>query len=131
VLAGELSELRELPALATDGALVRVTVPLGAQSAFADTAARLECFAALVADAASGALRVHLLGDEAAVVRDAEALLLAARMVGGGGRVERRAERLRGRLSRLSTRPNGEALMRRIKDAFDPAGVLEPGRSPA
>jgi glycolate oxidase FAD binding subunit len=130
-LAGELSDLRELPARATDGALVRVAVPLAAQTAFADTAARLECFATLVADAGSGVLRMHLQGDDAAVIRDAEALLLAARMVGGGGRVERRAERLRARLSAWPTRPNGEVLMRRIKDAFDPAGVLEPGHSPA
>ena len=126
----ELAALRELPARATDGALVRVALPIAAQSAFADTAARLESFATLVADAASGVLRVHVRGDDDAVTRDAEALLLAARMVGGGGRVERRAEHLRARLVALPTRTNGEMLMRRIKDAFDPAGILEPGRSP-
>jgi len=130
-LAGELAELRELPARASDGALVRVAVLVAAQTAFADTAARLESFATLAADAASGVVRVHLHGDDASVIRDAEALLLAARMVGGGGRVERRAERLRGRLSVSPTRSTGAVLMRRIKDAFDPAGILEPGRSPA
>jgi glycolate oxidase FAD binding subunit len=128
-LADDLVEMRELPARATDGALVRVSLPLAASPAFAETAARLEGLAALVADAASGVIRVHLLGDDAAVIRDAEALLLAARVVGGSGRIERRAEHLSSRLSTWPTRPNGDFLMRRIKDAFDPAGILEPGRS--
>jgi glycolate oxidase FAD binding subunit len=127
----ELADLRELAARATDGALVRVALPIAAQSAFADTAARLEGFARIVADAASGVLSVHVRGNDAVVIRDAEALLLAARMVGGSGRIERRAEHLRPRLAAWPTRPNGELLMRRIKDAFDPAGILEPGRSPA
>jgi glycolate oxidase FAD binding subunit len=127
--ADELADLRELPARASDGGLVRVALPLAAQAPFADTAAHLESFATLVADAASGVIRAHLRGDDDAVIRDAAALLLAARMVGGAGRVERRAEHLRDRLSAWPTRPNGELLMRRIKDAFDPSGMLEPGRS--
>ncbi len=128
-LGDALGPLRELPARATDGALVRVSLPVAASPAFAETAARLESLDALVADAASGVIRVHLQGDDDAVVRDAEALLVAARVVGGAGRIERRAERLRSRLSTWPTRPNGDFLMRRIKEAFDPAGVLEPGRS--
>ena len=131
IAGDELADLRELAARATDGALVRVALPIAAQSAFADTAARLEGFATIVADAASGVLSVHVRGNDAVVIRDAEALLLAARMVGGSGRIERRAEHLRPHLAAWPTRPNGELLMRRIKDAFDPAGVLEPGRSPA
>jgi glycolate dehydrogenase FAD-binding subunit len=128
-LADALAEMRELPARATDGALVRVSLPLAASAAFAESAARLETLAALVADAASGVTRAHLVGDDDAVIRDAEALLLAARVVGGAGRIERRAEHLRSRLLTWPTRPNGDFLMRRIKDAFDPAGILEPGRS--
>jgi glycolate dehydrogenase FAD-binding subunit len=131
--AGELGEslrrMRELPARAIDGALVRVALPLGASAAFADSAERFESLGTLVADAASGIFRAHLVGDDDAVIRDAEALLLAARAVGGNGRIERRADRLRDRLSTWPTRPNGDFLMRRIKDAFDPAGILEPGRS--
>ena len=128
-LGDDVGSMRELPARATGGALVRVSLPLAATPAFAETAARLESFAALVADAASGVMRAHLLGDDDAVIRDAEALLLAARVVGGSGRIERRAEHLRARLSTWPTRPNGDFLMRRIKEAFDPAGILEPGRS--
>jgi len=128
-LGDELGQIRELPARAIDGALVRASLPLAASPAFAETATRLESLAALVADAASGIVRVHLLGDDDALIRDAEALLLAARVVGGSGRIERRAERLRSRLSTWPTRPNGDFLMRRIKDSFDPAGILEPGRS--
>jgi glycolate oxidase FAD binding subunit len=124
-----LGRLRELPARATDGALVRVSLPVAAALAFADTAALLGSLDALVADAASGVVRVHLLGDDDAVVRDAEALLVAARVVGGAGRIERRAEHLRSRLLTWPTQPNGDFLMRRIKEAFDPAGILEPGRS--
>jgi glycolate oxidase FAD binding subunit len=128
-MAAELADLRELPARAVDGALVRAALPLAAQSAYADTAARLETLATLVADAASGVVRAHLRGDDDAVLRDAEALVVATRVIGGSGRVERRAESLRSRLPTWSTRPNGDFLMRRIKDAFDPAGILEPGRS--
>lgn len=128
-LAGVLAEMRELPARATDGALVRVSLPLAATAAFAESAARLETLASLVADAASGVTRAHLLGDDDAVIRDAEALLLASRVVGGTGRIERRAEHLRSRLLTWPTRPNGDFLMRRIKVAFDPAGILEPGRT--
>jgi glycolate dehydrogenase FAD-binding subunit len=131
IAGDELADLRELAARATDGAVVRVALPIAAQSAFADTAARLEGFATIVADAASGVLGVHVRGSDAVVIRDAEALLLAARMVGGSGRIERRAEHLHPRLAAWPTHPNGEHLMRRIKEAFDPAGILEPGRSPA
>jgi glycolate oxidase FAD binding subunit len=128
-LGDALGPLRELPARATDGALVRVSLPLAASPAFAETAALLGSLDTLIADAASGVVRVHLVGDDDAVVRDAEALLVAARVVRGAGRIERRAEHLRARLSTWQTRPNGDFLMRRIKDAFDPAGVLEPGRA--
>jgi glycolate oxidase FAD binding subunit len=130
-LADALVRMRELPARATDGALVRVSLPLAASAAFAESAVGLESFSALVVDAASGIVRVHLVNDDDdAVIRDAEALLLAARMVGGAGRIERRAEQLRSRLLTWPNRPNGDFLMRRIKEAFDPAGILEPGRSP-
>jgi glycolate dehydrogenase FAD-binding subunit len=128
-LDGELGQMRELPARAIDGALIRVTLPLAAAAPLAESAARLESLTALVADAASGVVRVHFVGDDAAVIRDAEALLLAARAVGGAGRIERRAEHLRSRLPTWPNRPTGDFLMRRIKDAFDPAGILEPGRS--
>ena len=128
-LGAAFAALRELPARATEGALVRVSLPIAASPAYAETAARLPSLDALVADAASGVIRAHLLGDDDAVVRDAEALLVAARVVGGAGRIERRAEQLRPRLQTWPTRPNGDFLMRRIKEAFDPAGILEPGRA--
>ena len=128
-LGDELARMRELPARAIDGALVRVALPLAAAAAFAESASRLETLEVLVADVASGVGRAHLIGDDDAVIRDAEALLLAARVVGGSGRIERRAEHLRSRLPTWPTRPNGDFLMRRIKEAFDPEGILEPGRS--
>ena len=128
-LGDDLRPMREFPARAIDGALVRVSLPLAASAAFAESAVGLESFAALVVDVASGIARVHLVNDDDAVIRDAEALLLAARMVAGAGRIERRAEHLRSRLLTWPNRPNGDFLMRRIKDAFDPAGILEPGRS--
>jgi glycolate oxidase FAD binding subunit len=128
-LTNELTELRELPARAREGALVRVALPLATQPAFAEMAARTETFAMLVADAASGIHRIHLLGGDDAVATDAEALILAARVVGGNGRIERRSDQLRARLGAWPARPSGEAIMRRLKAAFDPAGILEPGRS--
>jgi glycolate oxidase FAD binding subunit len=128
-VADELGRMRELPARAIDGALVRVSLPLAASAAFAESAARLESLDAFVADAASGVARAQIVGEDDAVIRDSAALLLAARVVGGSGRIERRAEHLRPQLPTWPTRPNGDFLMRRIKEAFDPAGILEPGRS--
>lgn len=125
-----LGPLRELPATATDGALVRVAVPIGAQRSFAESATRLDPFALLVADAGSGVLRIHLRGDDAAVIHAADTLLAGASVVGGSARVERRNASLRGRLGAWgASSRGGDFLMRRIKDAFDPAGILEPGRS--
>ncbi len=128
--AALLAPLRELPATATDGALVRAALPLAAQRSFAENAARLDAFAHCVVDGGSGIARVHLRGDDASVLRSTDTLLAAAAVVGGSARVERRDPSLRQRLAAWSgARPGGEFLMRRIKDAFDPAGILEPGRS--
>lgn len=123
-----LDPLRELPATATDGALVRASLPLAAQRSFIETAASLETFARCVADAASGIIRIHLRGEDAAVLLGADTLIAGARSVGGSARVERREESLRGRLAAWGPPPGGDFLMRRIKRAFDPAGTLEPGR---
>ena len=125
-----LGPLRELPATTTDGALVRAALPLAAQPAFVDIARRLEVTARVVADAGSGIVRVHLRGPDDAVIHGADALLAAAAAVGGSARVERRDATLADRLGAwAAARPGGDFLMRRIKEAFDPAGILEPGRS--
>jgi glycolate oxidase FAD binding subunit len=115
-----------------EGAVVRAALPLAAQPAFAATAARLDGFAQLVADAASGIVRVVLRGDDAVVLDGAAALLAAARVCGGSARVERRPDSLRARLRAWGdAEPAGHFLMRRLKEAFDPRGILEPGRSAA
>lgn len=125
-----LGPLRELPTSASDGALLRASLPLGAQRSFAESAAHLDPFAQLVADAGCGLVRVHLRGDDAAVLHAADTLLAGAAIVGGSARVERRDATLRERLGAWAgPGPGGDFLMRRIKDAFDPAGILEPGRS--
>jgi len=129
-LEQSLAPLRELPASA-DGVLVRASLPPAAQSAFADEAQRLEAFARLVADAASGILRVHLTGDDDDVIAGADALLAAARVCGGSARVEKKSDRVRARLSSWGDGDlPGLFLMRRLKDAFDPSGILEPARGP-
>jgi len=125
-----LGTLRELPGTATEGILVRAALPLGAQRAFAETACAVEGFTRLVADAGSGIVRVHLTGEDDVIVGSADALVAAAHVVGGAARVERRAPRLVERLSAWAgSEPSGLFLMRRVKQAFDPAGILEPGRS--
>jgi len=49
---------------------------------------------------------------------------------GRSARVERREPALTERLRAWGGgRPSGDFLMRRLKAAFDPAGILEPGRS--
>jgi glycolate oxidase FAD binding subunit len=126
-----LTTLRELSARG-DGAVVRAALPLAAQGAFATTAARLEGFAQLVADAASGIVRVVVRGDDKVVLDAADALFAAARVCGGSARVERRPDSLRARLRAWGdAEPPGLFLMRRLKEAFDPRGILEPGRSAA
>jgi len=128
-LPGVLATLNDISARG-EGAVVRAALPLAAQSAFATTAARLEGFAQLVADAAGGIVRVVLRADDPVVLGAADALLAAARLCGGSARVERRPESLSGRLGAWGDRePSGLFLMRRLKEAFDPRGILEPGRS--
>jgi glycolate oxidase FAD binding subunit len=125
-----LAPLRELPASA-DGVLVRASLPPAAQTAFADAALRLEGFARIVGDAASGIARVHLRGDEGDMIAAADALLAAARVCGGSARVERRPASLGTRVAAWGDGDlPGLFLMRRLKEAFDPGGMLEPGRGP-
>jgi glycolate dehydrogenase FAD-binding subunit len=125
-----LAPLRELPASATDGALVRAALPLAAQRSFVESAVTLDGFEHCVVDAGSGIARIHLRGDESAVLRSADTLLAAATAVGGSARIERRDPALRAKLAPWgAARPGGDFLMRRIKEAFDAAGILEPGRS--
>ncbi|HKY51690.1 MAG TPA: FAD-binding protein, partial [Candidatus Limnocylindria bacterium] len=126
-----LATLNDISGVAS-GTVVRAALPLAAQSAFATTAARLEGFAQLVADAASGIVRVELTGEDAVALDGAETLLVAAKVCGGSARIERRPESLRSRARAWAdTEPAGRFLMRRLKDAFDPRGILEPGRSAA
>jgi glycolate oxidase FAD binding subunit len=123
-----LEQLRELPAAAR-GLLVRASLPVAAQTAFADIAMRLDGFAQLVADAASGIVRVHVEADDEDDLSAADELIAGARVCGGSARVERRPESLR---ERVAAWGDGDApglfLMRRIKSEFDPNGILEPGR---
>jgi len=113
------------------GAIVRASLPPAAQLAFADTALRLDGFTRLVADAASGVVRVHTRGDDDDAIAAADALLAAARAVGGAARVERRADRLRARIPAWGDGDlPGLFLMRRLRSEFDPKGILEPGRGP-
>ena len=125
-----LAPLRELPGRA-DGIVVRASLAPATQTAFADAALQLEGFARLVADAASGIARVQVRGDDDDMIGAADALLAAARVCGGNARVERRSDRLRARVGAWGDGDlPGLFLMRRIKDAFDPSGILEPGRGP-
>jgi glycolate oxidase FAD binding subunit len=122
-----LGPLRELVDAATDGAVVRAALPLSAQTAFAEAAADADRAARLVADAACAVVQVHLRGDEATVRAAADTLIATARVLGGSARVERSA------IAELEpfagAEPAGAFLMRRLKDAFDPRGILEPARS--
>lgn len=123
-----LGALRELPASATEGVLVRAALPLAAQRSFVDAASALEAFERCVADSGSGVVRIHLRGDDAAVLLGADTLMAGARSVGGSARIERRDDAFRGRLAAWGPPPGGDFLMTRIKLAFDPQGALEPGR---
>src|SRR5439155_10242593 len=87
-VAAALTALREQPASA-DGVLVRASLPPAAQTAFAEAAIRLEGFARLVSDAATGIARVQVRGDDDVLVAAADSLLADARVCGGSARVER------------------------------------------
>ncbi len=129
-IAAALAPLRELPAQ-RDGAIVRASLPPAAQASFADAAIHLDGFQRLVADAASGIVRVQLRGLDDDIVAGTDALLAAARVCGGSARVERRPAHLRARIGAWGDGDlPGLFLMRRLKVAFDPNGVLEPGRGP-
>jgi glycolate oxidase FAD binding subunit len=121
-----LHPLRELVDLATGGAVVRAALPLSAQTAFAEAATRAGRDTRFVADAASGIAYVHL-RDESDVVAAADGLVAKARVVGGSARVERSS--IAGLDPFGGSEPPGAFLMRRLKNAFDPSGILEPARS--
>lgn len=121
-----LGPLRELVDAATAGAVVRAALPLSAQTAFAEAAVQVDRSARLVADAASGIALVHL-RDEAALLAAADALLANARVLGGSARIDRAS--VAGLDPFGGPEPAGAFLMRRLKDAFDPSGILEPARS--
>jgi len=122
-----LGPLRELVDGATFGIIVRAALPLSAQPAFADAAARADRGARIVADAASGIVHVHLREDPPGIVAAADALVANARILGGNARIERSS--LAGLEPFSGPAPAGAFLMRRLKDAFDPSGILEPARS--
>ena len=121
-----LGPLRELVDQATSGAVVRAALPLSAQAAFAEGAVRVDRSARVVADAASGISLVHL-RDETDLLAAADGLLANARVLGGSARVERAS--MGGLEPFGGPAPSGAFLMRRLKDAFDPRGILEPARS--
>jgi hypothetical protein len=106
--------------------VVRAALPLSAQVAFAEAAARFDRGAHVVADAACGIAHVHL-RDETGVVVAADGLLANARVLGGSARVERTA--VAGLDPFSGPEPSGAFLMRRLKAAFDPNGILEPAWS--
>ena len=122
----ELDPLREIVDRATGGAVLRASLPLGAQVAFAESVVRADPETHLVADAASGIVHLHL-PDRARLGATADALLAGARLLGGSARIERIAS---GDLDPAAgPEPGGAFLMRRLKSAFDPQGILEPARS--
>ena len=125
-LSATLGALREIVDDATDGAVIRVALPLSTQTAFAEAAIGADRTARLVADAASGTAYVHLRGDDDSVRGAADALLANARVLGGSGRVERAVAGLE---TSDGPDPSGAFLMRRLKQAFDPRGILEPART--
>jgi len=124
--AVSLGPLREIVDLAVGGAVVRAALPLSAQTAFAEAAVGVDRDARLVADAASGIAHVHL-RDDAGLIAAADGLVATARILGGSARIERSA--VEGLTTFGGPEPAGAFLMRRLKEAFDPAGILEPGRS--
>ena len=121
-----LGPLREIVDRSDGGAVLRAALPLAAQIAFAEAAVRADPAVHLIADAASGIVQLHL-PEAIAVAAAADALLASARAQGGSARIERTTILdLDG-----SARPEagGAFLARRLKDAFDPNGILEPARS--
>jgi len=123
-----LGPLRELIDRSTGGAVLRASLPLATQIAFAEAAMRADPDARVVADAASGIDQVHL-PEESATRSVADALLASARVLGGSARIERTA--ILDLDVPTSPQPGGAFLGRRLKDAFDPRGILEPARTVA
>ena len=121
-----LEPLREILDRSTGGAVLRASLPLATQVAFAEAAVRADPGTHLVADAASGIVHLHL-PEETGARAAADALLASARVLGGSARMERTADPDHAGADRPE--PGGAFLMRRLKDAFDPRGILEPART--
>jgi len=121
-----LGPLREIVDGATSGAVVRAVLPPSAQGAFAEAAVRADRSARIVADAASGVVYVEL-QDDASALGAADGLVANARVLGGSARLERSA--VANVEAFAGPEPAGAFLMRRLKDSFDPNGILEPARS--
>jgi glycolate oxidase FAD binding subunit len=121
-----LGPLREIIDRSTGGTLLRAALPLATQIAFAEAAVRADPDAHLVADAASGIVHLHL-AEETGTRAAADALLASARVLGGSARIERTA--MPDLEAPARPEPGGAFLMRRLKNAFDPNGILEPARS--
>ncbi len=121
-----LGPLREIIDRSTSGAVLRAALPLATQIAFAEAAVRADPDVHLVADAASGIIHLHL-AEETGTRTAADTLLASARVLGGSARIERTAMPDLDAAARPE--PGGAFLMRRLKQAFDPNGILEPARS--
>lgn len=127
-----LARSRTLVARATEGAVLRASLPLAACPPFADELRRVArargCAIAVAAHAGVGIVRAHLSGDVESLRRALVEALALAGPLEGDAYVERLAEPALGRLDLWNGEPPAFFLMRRIKQEFDPRGTLNPGR---
>jgi glycolate oxidase FAD binding subunit len=116
-----------------EGMVLRASLPLAAQAAFADESRRIgndrNLRIAITAHAGAGVVRLRLDGEIDGLRRAAEELFALAKTLEGDAWIERVADPMRVAAPDVwFGEPPAFFLMRRIKREFDPRGTLNPGR---
>jgi len=107
---------------------VRISVPLSAMPAELETALLVNAECVATADIGTGIIRMGFDSDERSVVDQIKRLRANAAAAGGTLLIEKASADVRREVDAWGDAGPAAALMRTIKESFDPQSVLNPGR---